>query len=91
MCFFKFVDAKRLIGRTFSDASVQSDVKLWPFKVVSGPGDKPMIVLQYKGEEKQFAAKEISSMVLTVSGLYEAGSVRCTQITKPLFAGCHVV
>ncbi|KAM0960261.1 hypothetical protein ACFX2I_025242 [Malus domestica] len=58
-------DAKRLIGRRFSDPSVQSDMKHWPFKVVSGPGDKPMIVVNYKGEEKQFAAEEISSMVLT--------------------------
>ncbi|KAK9060663.1 hypothetical protein SSX86_021369 [Deinandra increscens subsp. villosa] len=57
-------DAKRLIGRRFTDPSVQSDMKLWPFKVVSGPGEKPMIVVNYKGEEKQFAPEEISSMVL---------------------------
>ncbi|CAD6207386.1 unnamed protein product [Miscanthus lutarioriparius] len=57
-------DAKRLIGRRFSDASVQSDIKMWPYKVISGPVDKPMIVVQYKGEEKQFSAEEISSMVL---------------------------
>ncbi|KAL0286163.1 UNVERIFIED_CONTAM: Heat shock protein [Sesamum calycinum] len=58
-------DAKRLIGRRFTDPSVQSDMKLWPFKVIAGPGDKPMIVVSYKGEQKQFAAEEISSMVLT--------------------------
>ncbi|KAK4431889.1 Heat shock protein [Sesamum alatum] len=58
-------DAKRLIGRRFTDPSVQSDMKLWPFKVIPGPGDKPMIVVSYKGEQKQFAAEEISSMVLT--------------------------
>ncbi|KAK6126982.1 hypothetical protein DH2020_039271 [Rehmannia glutinosa] len=58
-------DAKRLIGRRFTDPSVQSDMKLWPFKVISGPADKPMIVVNYKGEQKQFAAEEISSMVLT--------------------------
>ncbi|XP_023730464.1 heat shock 70 kDa protein [Lactuca sativa] len=57
-------DAKRLIGRRFTDPSVQSDMKLWPFKVISGPGEKPMIVVNYKGEQKQFAPEEISSMVL---------------------------
>ncbi|XP_057423603.1 heat shock cognate 70 kDa protein 2-like [Lotus japonicus] len=45
-------DAKRLIGRRYSDAFVQSDMKLWPFKVISGPGDKPMIVVNYKNQEK---------------------------------------
>jgi heat shock 70kDa protein 1/2/6/8 len=40
-------------------------MKFWPFKVIPGQGDKPMIVVQYKGEEKQFAPEEISSMVLT--------------------------
>lgn len=58
-------DAKRLIGRRFSDPSVQADSKLWPFKVIAGAGEKPMIVVKYKGEEKQFSAEEISSMVLT--------------------------
>ncbi|KAF8402891.1 hypothetical protein HHK36_010983 [Tetracentron sinense] len=57
-------DAKRLIGRRFSDDSVQSDIKLWPFKVVAGPNDKPMIVVTHKGEEKQIPAEEISSMIL---------------------------
>ncbi|KAF8106114.1 hypothetical protein N665_0147s0068 [Sinapis alba] len=57
-------DAKRLIGRRFSDPSVQSDMTHWPFRVVSGPGDKPMIVVSYKNEEKRFSPEEISSMVL---------------------------
>ena len=57
-------DAKRLIGRRFSDPAVQNDMKLWPFTVIPGPSDKPLIVVQYKGEEKKFSAEEISSMVL---------------------------
>jgi len=57
-------DAKRLIGRKFADPIVQSDIKLWPFKVSSGTGDKPMITVNFMGEEKTFHAEEISSMIL---------------------------
>ncbi|KAL7253979.1 hypothetical protein ACSBR1_008346 [Camellia fascicularis] len=51
-------DAKRLIGRRYGDASVQSDIKLWPFMVIAGPGDKPMIVVSYKGEENSLLLKK---------------------------------
>ncbi|KAL2329573.1 hypothetical protein Fmac_017154 [Flemingia macrophylla] len=57
-------DAKRLIGRKYSDEIVQKDKMLWPFKVITGANDKPMIVVKYKGEEKQLCAEEVSSMVL---------------------------
>ncbi|KAL4433610.1 hypothetical protein ABPG75_000051 [Micractinium tetrahymenae] len=57
-------DAKRLIGRKFSDPTIQHDISHWPFKVVAGAGDKPMIQVSYKGEDKTFAPEEISSMVL---------------------------
>jgi len=50
-------DAKRLIGRKFEDAVVQKDIKLWPFKVESGPDSKPLIVVKYKGETKKFFAE----------------------------------
>lgn len=57
-------DAKRLIGRRFNDAHVQSDMKLWPFNVKDGRGGKPVITVDYKGEEKEFLPEEISAMVL---------------------------
>ncbi|XP_067016032.1 heat shock cognate 71 kDa protein-like [Acropora muricata] len=57
-------DAKRLIGRKFDEESVQSDMKHWPFKVVS-EGGRPKIRVDHKGETKSFFAEEISSMVLT--------------------------
>jgi heat shock protein 1/8 len=56
-------DAKRLIGRRFDDASVQSDMKHWPFKVIND-GGKPKIQVEYKGDVKSFYPEEISSMVL---------------------------
>ncbi|CAN0395312.1 unnamed protein product [Ectocarpus fasciculatus] len=57
-------DAKRLIGRRYTDPAVASDKKHWPFDVVEGPGGKPTIEVSFKGEKKQFAPEEISSMVL---------------------------
>ena len=56
-------DAKRLIGRRFDDSNVQSDMKHWPFKVVSD-GNKPKIQVEYKSESKTFSPEEVSSMVL---------------------------
>jgi heat shock protein 5 len=59
-------DSKRLLGRKFSDESVQEDMKLWPFKVVeaSGGEGKPAIQVRSKGELKQLQPQEVSSMVL---------------------------
>ena len=82
-------DAKRLIGRRFSDAAVQSDMKHWPFQVVPGAGDKPMITVQFKGETKQFAAEEISSMVLTkmkeTAEAYLGTTVTDAVVTVPAY------
>lgn len=56
-------DAKRLIGRRFTDKEVQDDMKHWPFKVVDRD-TKPVIQVEFKGEQKIFTPEEISSMVL---------------------------
>uniref|UniRef100_A0A2K6LL05 Heat shock 70 kDa protein 6 n=1 Tax=Rhinopithecus bieti TaxID=61621 RepID=A0A2K6LL05_RHIBE len=57
-------DAKRLIGRKFADTTVQSDMKHWPFQVVS-EGGKPKVRVSYRWEDKMFYPEEISSMVLS--------------------------
>lgn len=56
-------DAKRLIGRKYGDAAVQSDMKHWPFDVIDD-NTKPKLRVEYKGEKKLFFPEEISSMVL---------------------------
>ena len=78
-----------MIGRRFCDPCIVSDVKLWPFKVIAGVGDKPSIVVTYKGEEKQFAAEEISSMVLTkmkeITESYLGTTVKNALVTVPAY------
>merc|ERR1711988_732965 len=82
-------DAKRLIGRKFSEPAVQGDMKHWPFKVYSGPASKPMIEVNFKGEVKQFAPEEISSIVLMkmkeISEAYLGREVKNAVITVPAY------
>jgi len=57
-------DAKRLIGRQFSEKTVQSDKKLFPFAVIEKKG-KPHVKVSVGGKDETFAPEEISAMVLT--------------------------
>merc|ERR1712130_334687 len=57
-------DAKRLIGREFTDKTVQADIKFFPFKLVD-KNSKPHVQVETSQGEKTFAAEEISAMVLT--------------------------
>ncbi|KAG8955962.1 70-kilodalton heat shock protein [Tulasnella sp. 424] len=81
-------NAKRLIGRKFNDADVQGDVKYFSFKVVP-KGEKPMIEVEYRGENKTFSPEEISSMVLTkmkeTAESYLGGTVKDAVITVPVY------
>jgi len=82
-------DAKRLIGRKFADPIVQADCKLWPFKVSSGTGDKPLIEVHYMGEDKKFHAEEISSMILVkmkeTAEAYLGTKVNDAVVTVPAY------
>jgi heat shock protein 1/8 len=78
-----------LIGRRFSDSLVQNDIKLWPFKVIEGSANKPIIVATYKGEEKHFVAEEISAIVLEkmreIAEAYLGRTVKNAVVTVPAY------
>ena len=60
-------DVKRLIGRKFSDATVQSDKRLLPFQIASDKSGKPVVQIDDvdgNGTMKQFSPEEISGMIL---------------------------
>lgn len=82
-------DAKRLIGRNFNDDTVQSDIKHFPYKVVSDSNGKPLIEVTYKNELKTFQPEEISSMILTkmkeIAESYVGSTVRDAVITVPAY------
>jgi heat shock 70kDa protein 1/2/6/8 len=81
-------DAKRLIGRKFTDATVQADMKHWPFTVKEIDG-RPKIEVEYKNELKTFFAEEVSSMVLTkmkeTAEAYLGHEVKDAVVTVPAY------
>lgn len=93
-------DAKRLIGRKFNDPTVQADMKLWPFKLVTATNtpdnpnnnnnnNKPLIEVTFKNEIKHFSAEEISAFILTKlksnSEAYLGQSIESAVITVPAY------
>lgn len=82
-------DAKRLIGRKFSDKIVQDDIKLWPYTVKPDSTDKPLIEVDYMDEKKSFHPEEISAMVLTkmkeTAEAYLGEKVTQAVITVPAY------
>ena len=81
-------DAKRLIGRKYSDSTVQADIKSFPFKVIC-KDEKPIIQVEYKNETKTFQPEEISSMVLTkmkeIAESYIGEKVTDAVVTVPAY------
>jgi len=79
-------DAKRLIGRKFSDPVVKKDMEHYSFKVAANSDDKPMIELE-SGE--QFRPEQISSMVLEsmkkTAEAYLGTTVKNAVITVPAY------
>jgi len=81
-------DVKRLIGRKFSDKTVQSDKKLLPFKIIS-KDDRPYIEVDVKGKRESFSPEEISAMILgkmrAVAEKFLGKEVKNAVVTVPAY------
>jgi heat shock protein 5 len=81
-------DVKRLIGRKFTDKTVQHDKKLLPFEIVNKNG-KPYIEVTIKGEQKQYAPEELSAMVLQkmkeIAETYLGKELKNSVVTVPAY------
>jgi L1 cell adhesion molecule like protein len=81
-------DAKRLMGKKFSDPQVQSDMKHFSYKVVSDI-DTPRIEVEFRGETKQYYPEEIGSMILgkmkEIAEAYIGEKVTDAVITVPAY------
>jgi len=82
-------DAKRLIGRKYTDPVVQSDIKLWPFTVTEGTEGRPMIQVTYKKKKETFFAEQISAMILgkmkEIAEKYIGSDIKKAVITVPAY------
>ena len=82
-------DAKRLIGRAFSDKTVQADLKHYSYNVSADKKDRPVINVTYKDEEKTFYPEEISAMVLSkmkeIAENYLGEEVKEAVVTVPAY------
>jgi len=83
-------DAKRLIGRDWTEKAVQHDIQYFPFKVIN-KNEKPHIKINTGAGtgEKVFAAEEISAMVLgkmkEVAEAYLGKTVTHAVVTVPAY------
>lgn len=82
-------DVKRLIGRDYSDKSVQADKKLMPYKIVSNDSNKPVIEISSNGKMTKFSPEEVSAMILqkmkTTAESYLGEEVKNAVITVPAY------
>ena len=82
-------DAKRLIGRKFDDPLLQTELKLFPFKVKGDDNNKPLFEVNYQNELKTYHPEEISSMVLIkmkeIAEAYIGEKVTDAVVTVPAY------
>lgn len=81
---------RRLVGRKFSDHTLQNDIKRLPYDVVNKNG-KPNVKVQLNGAAKLFTPEEISSKILEelkkIAEAYLGRRVKYAVITVPAYFG----
>lgn len=81
-------DAKRFIGRRFSEKTIRQDMTHLSARVID-LNDKPHFEVQYKGETKRFSPEEVSAMVLTkmreTAEAYVGETITDVVITVPAY------
>ena len=81
-------EAKRLIGRSFDDPTIQQDQKTLSYEIVE-KDKKPYIKASYKNKDKVFSPEEISAMILgqmkSVAESYIGEEVSDAVITVPAY------
>lgn len=81
-------DVKRLIGRRYSDKSVQKDKTLLPYTIID-KDTKPYIQVRVGDQDKVFAPEEISAMVLAKlaadASKYLGTPVKSAIVTVPAY------
>jgi len=82
-------DAKRLIGQKMGDPGMQEDCRTMQYDVQVGAGEKPQIVVKYRGKNQRFAPEEISAMVLSkmkaTAEAYLGEKINQAVITVPAY------
>jgi len=79
---------KRLIGRRYTEPSVQYEKKYLPYEIIDKDG-KPYIKTEVKGESKLFAPEEVSAMILTkmkeIAETHLGRAVKNAVVTCPAY------
>jgi heat shock protein 1/8 len=82
-------DAKRLIGRKFTDDSIQNDLEHLTFTIIKGDNGNPLIEVEYLDEIKHFYPEQISAMILEKIKLlaekYLGKPVKKAVVTVPAY------
>mgnify|MGYP002861321359 CR=1 FL=1 len=82
-------DVKRLIGRRYTDKTVQYDKKYLPYDIIDKDGRPYISVPNVQGETKKYAPEEISAMVLVkmkeIAESYTGKKIKNAIVTVPAY------